>query len=107
MDSSHIAVGADHPVFNVIAGTPRQQSSGRRISCFRPVLRVYQLQPPLLPLRQFERLHSKNSTDLVRKTYMASDQVSLPPANMRDPLRRFQLGLALAYAVLRPLAVFY
>jgi hypothetical protein len=96
MDNSHIAVGADYPVFNVVPRTVRQQGSRSRVGRSRPVLGVYQLQPALMPLRQFERLHPKNSANLVRKTYVAGGEVPLPPADMRDPLRRFQLGLTLA-----------
>ena len=89
MDNSHIAVGADYPVFNVIPRTVRQQGSRSRVGRSRPVLGVYQLQPALMPLRQFERLHPENSANLVRKTYVTGGEVPLPPADMRDPLRRF------------------
>ena len=41
MDNSHIAVGADYPVFNVIPRTVRQQGSRSRVGRSRPVLGVF------------------------------------------------------------------
>src|SRR5262245_14904299 len=58
-------VGTDDAVFNVIAWTATNQRSGGGFVHSRPVLRVYQLQPLVLPLWQIDRLHSEYSAGLV------------------------------------------
>ena len=96
VDYSLGAIGADHPVFDVIAWTAGEQRSRSRLGCSRPVLGVNQFQPARMPFRQFDRLQPEDSADLVRKRHVIGGEVPLPPAKMRDPLRLLQLGFALA-----------
>ena len=96
VDYSLGAIGADHPVFDVIAWTAGEQRSRSRLGRSRPVLGVNQFQPARMPFRQFDRLQPEDSADLVRKRHVIGAEVPLPPAKMRDPLRLLQLGFALA-----------
>jgi hypothetical protein len=98
------AVGADHPVFHVVAWPAGQQGSRSRLGCSRSVLGVNQLQPAFMPLRQLDRLHPEDPAHLVRKSYLSGAEVTFPPAKMRDPLRLQQPGFTFAQHFLRALA---
>src|SRR5262249_35500573 len=87
---SHCAVRTHHPVFHVVAWTATSCRGGSGFVYARPIFQVNQLQPSPMPLRQVERLHSENSTNLVRKSHAIGPQVPLPPAKMRDALSLFQ-----------------
>src|SRR4029078_8208824 len=54
------AIRADHPVFNVVAGTTARQRSRPGLGYSRPVLWMNQLEPTLVPLRQVDRLQSED-----------------------------------------------
>ena len=87
VDYSLGAVGADHPVFDVVAWTAGHQRSRSRLGYSRPILWVNQLQPAPMPFWQVDRLHSENPANLVRKRYVSGTEVAFPPTNMRDALR--------------------
>jgi hypothetical protein len=96
VDYSLGAIGADHPVFDVIAWTAWQQSSRSRLGCSRPVLGVNQVEPACVPFWQIDRIQSEDSGNLIRKRHAIGAEVPLPPAKMRDLLRLLQLGFTLA-----------
>ena len=60
------AIGADHPVFDVVAWTAGQYCSRSGIGHSRLVLGMNQSQPTPVPLRQVERFHPENAAGLFR-----------------------------------------
>ena len=101
VDDPHLAGAVDHPVFHVVARpTGQRRRRGRRRS--RPVLRVDQGLPALVPDRQIDdavfRLQAKDPGAFVRERDVPSVEVAVPVADVCDPLRLFQPPLALAQA---------
>src|SRR5215470_8899996 len=58
------AVGADHPVFNVVAWTAAHRSLGG-FGHSRSIVRMNEFQPAPMPFRQVDRLHSENAAKLL------------------------------------------
>ena len=54
VDYSHGAIGADHPVFDVIAWTAGHQRSRSSLGRSRPVLGMNQVEPARVPFWQFD-----------------------------------------------------
>ena len=96
VDHPQHAVGAHQAVLDVVAPSASQSARGR-LQGSRPVFRMYELEPVLLPpvlhvgLRQAE-----DAAHLVRKVYAVREQVPLPPAYMGDAFGLLQPCLALS-----------
>jgi hypothetical protein len=94
---THRAVGTHHAVLHVIARTPAQGGLARRGGLLA-VLRMDEVHPAPVPLRQVEGLHAEDAAGLVGERYVAGRIVALPPADARDALRFLEPALAFAQA---------